>query len=216
MGGSAEGSLRCSRCQYEWVPRRDTLPLRCPRCRSVKWNEQTLRLECRRCGHVWNSRDGDPRRCPACGSYRWKDEPKMYECRRCGYRWEAKTSKKPARCPACFSRAWSDDRRDEQDAAVDMSMDARIKELRGSGKGCVEISIELGIPYARVRSSVERLFPGMPVRRRQSGSSFLTLSILLMVSMYFVCSMSAAFLRSAICSWQVFASCLRRSASSYS
>lgn len=214
MGGDAENVLKCSRCQYEWTPRRDSLPLRCPRCRSVKWNEQTLRLECRRCGHVWNSRDGDPKRCPACGSYRWMDEPKMYECRRCGYRWEAKSSKKPARCPSCFSRAWSDDRRDEQDPAVDTSMDARISELHGKGVGCVGISIELGIPYARVRSSVERLFPGMPVRRRRSGSSFFTLSIFLIVSMYFVCSISAAFRRSAICSWQVFASCLSLSASS--
>lgn len=164
MDGTYDGSrLRCSRCQYEWAPRRDSLPLRCPRCRSVKWNEQTLRLECRRCGHVWNSRDGDPKRCPACGSYRWMDEPKMYECRRCGYRWEAKTSKTPARCPSCFSRSWSDET-DGSGSVKDTSMDGPVTAMYRSGKGCVQISMELGIPYAKVRTIVARLFPNMPAR----------------------------------------------------
>ena len=29
--------LRCARCSYEWTPRKDELPKRCPKCRSIKW-----------------------------------------------------------------------------------------------------------------------------------------------------------------------------------
>lgn len=215
IDGDSDSRLRCSRCLYEWVPRKDSPPLRCPRCRSVKWSDQSLRLECRRCGHVWNSRDGNPKRCPSCGSYRWMDEPRGFECARCGYSWESKTSKVPSRCPSCFSRAWSDEPAEEA-VAVDTSLDGPIAEMHREGRSCVEISIGLGISYARARSAVERLFPGMHIRRRRSGSSFLTLSILLTVSMYLVCSMSAALRRSAICSWQVLASSRSLSASSKS
>ena len=27
--------LRCARCSYEWIPRKDQLPKRCPKCRSI-------------------------------------------------------------------------------------------------------------------------------------------------------------------------------------
>lgn len=31
--------LRCNRCNYEWIPRKDTLPERCAKCNSPYWNK---------------------------------------------------------------------------------------------------------------------------------------------------------------------------------
>ncbi len=31
--------LRCQKCGHRWVRRAETLPVRCPRCQSVRWGE---------------------------------------------------------------------------------------------------------------------------------------------------------------------------------
>lgn len=32
--------LHCTRCDYEWIPRKETLPVRCPQCASPYWNRK--------------------------------------------------------------------------------------------------------------------------------------------------------------------------------
>ena len=31
---------RCDRCNHEWVPRKDKLPIICPVCKSPYWNRK--------------------------------------------------------------------------------------------------------------------------------------------------------------------------------
>lgn len=58
---------KCNRCDYEW--RSESLPVRCPSCRTRTWNSPQLDVSCRICGHQWK----DPAkvfyrlRCPVCG-----------------------------------------------------------------------------------------------------------------------------------------------------
>ena len=153
------GPLVCSRCSYRWVQRKDALPKRCPRCRSVKWNEPDLRVTCLRCGHSWNSHDGSPKRCPKCGSHQWNVPLRTFKCLRCGNVWESKGSRSPKRCPACCSRQWnvepepeSSDEGDRRDAETEKA----ILSAYRAGKGCVDISIELGVPYSVVRDVVSK------------------------------------------------------------
>lgn len=32
--------LKCYRCDYEWIPRKEELPKTCPRCRAITWNKK--------------------------------------------------------------------------------------------------------------------------------------------------------------------------------
>jgi len=31
--------LRCTRCTYTWVPRKETAPKHCPKCKSPYWDK---------------------------------------------------------------------------------------------------------------------------------------------------------------------------------
>ena len=157
--GFVASLLRCNRCEYEWMPRRGRLPTRCPRCRSIKWNEETQRLSCLRCGYEWISRTSDPLRCPECGTHNWNRVPTVYTCCHCNYTWNSKTNHPPGRCPSCFSRTWAG-KVEKGPTEEEIRIDRVVTELHKKGLGCVAISIEAGIPYSVVREIVERLFPG--------------------------------------------------------
>lgn len=153
-------TLTCTRCSYIWIPRKSELPKRCPKCRSIKWNDHDLKVACLRCGHVWNSHNGSPKRCPSCGTHQWNVAPKEYSCKRCGYNWVSKGRKQPKRCPMCTSRGWSTDSdppnsrasRNETDREFE---DFVMKEYR-RGCSCVDISISNNLPYSKVYSVVRR------------------------------------------------------------
>lgn len=162
------GTLTCVRCSYEWIPRKAELPKRCPRCRSIKWNDEHLRVTCLRCQHTWNSHDGNPKRCPKCGSHQWNVPPRSFQCKRCGNSWESKGSKVPKRCPACYSRNWnvepSPDDAPPRAPSVDSDLEDAVIEMYRKGNGCVSISIDLGIPYSTVRGILLRDNPMIALR----------------------------------------------------
>ncbi|HOA81309.1 MAG: hypothetical protein WDA59_11080 [Methanofastidiosum sp.] len=34
--------LKCKRCNYEWLPRKEELPITCPKCRSPYWRRERI------------------------------------------------------------------------------------------------------------------------------------------------------------------------------
>ena len=168
VSGTGE-MLKCSRCSYSWVPRRDKAPDRCPRCRSVKWNMPHLSVTCKRCNYTWNSHTGSPKRCPECGSHQWDVPPKTYMCKRCGNKWNAKGGKTPRRCPSCSSKEWDRDREPDERATrrttfdVDDGMRKRIIESYRKGKSCVDISIDMAVPYSAVHHVIRDHIPNRDI-----------------------------------------------------
>lgn len=65
----------CTKCDYRWNSQVED-PKRCPNCGSYHWRDERLTLDCKRCGHIWESRRGTPPiRCPRCRSVYW-DRPR--------------------------------------------------------------------------------------------------------------------------------------------
>lgn len=161
--------LWCSRCSYTWVPRRETAPERCPRCRSIKWNMPHLTVTCMRCGYTWNSHNGNPKRCPECGSHQWNVPPNTYTCKRCGNIWNAKGGKVPRRCPACSSKEWNKDRDVDSKPSrrpafeLDDGTFKSIIENYRHGMSCVDISIAFSIPYSVVYNAVRNHIPNKEI-----------------------------------------------------
>lgn len=155
-------TLKCSRCAYEWIPRKAEAPKRCPKCRSIKWNMPYLTVTCKRCGHQWNSHNGSPKRCPVCGTHQWNVPPKTYSCRRCGYTWNAKGSRIPKRCPVCSSKDWNVEREasEHRSKRATYEMDEEtynsIIESYRKGFSCVDISIRCNIPYSVVYGVIRK------------------------------------------------------------
>ena len=162
--------LKCSRCSYSWVPRRDKAPERCPRCRSVKWNMPQLTVTCKRCGYTWNSHTGNPKRCPECGSHQWNVPPKSYVCKRCGSTWNTKGGKIPKRCPSCSSKEW--DREKEVEVKpprrmvfeLDDDTYKTIVDHYRKGMSCVDISIQCDIPYSVVYQAIRDHIPNREIK----------------------------------------------------
>ena len=99
--------LRCGVCSHEWIPRKEMTPLKCPKCRSMRWNNDfDPSKRCRRCGHEWLSRSEEPAKCPSCQSVKWDSDVDVSRCRRCGHEWVAKGDSKPRKCPGCHSSKW--------------------------------------------------------------------------------------------------------------
>ena len=102
----------CNQCDHVWVARTGNLPLKCPVCKSARWNEPRMpQFLCRRCGHVWTNSRGMPSRCPKCQSVKWNEIAIKLECRRCGYKWTSnsgKESKDVKTCPSCRSKRWNE------------------------------------------------------------------------------------------------------------
>ncbi len=66
----------CTKCDYRWNSQVEE-PKRCPSCGSYRWKSSNLILDCKRCGHMWESRKSTrPLRCPKCRSVYW-DKPRV-------------------------------------------------------------------------------------------------------------------------------------------
>lgn len=151
------GTLTCARCLHQWIPRRDRPPARCPRCRSVKWQDPHLKSSCVRCGHSWYSHGGSPARCPSCGSYKWNVPLRHFQCQNCGHYWATKSERVPSRCPKCNVRDWHTVR----DAPLNVHKEnlGLVRELvmaaYRKGQGCLQICMATGVPYSTVRELIE-------------------------------------------------------------
>ncbi len=160
---AVSSSLKCARCSYVWTPRGDDNPKRCPKCRSIKWNNPELKVTCLRCNHTWNSHKGVPKRCPSCGTHQWNVPPQEFTCKRCGYVWHSKGSRIPCRCPMCTTRTWAQDvdelghrKSKKQAGPADGAYDELILKEYRRGLSCVDISIARNIPYSTVYDVVRR------------------------------------------------------------
>ncbi len=165
MAGRAHGTpMHCCRCNYDWFPRGDELPKRCPECRSVKWNSPSLPIECLRCGHRWNSQKGSPLRCPFCGSKCWNVPPKRNVCMQCGFEWTSFNANRPGKCPECGSRSWDSESKDlrqpaKQALKIDGSTRKKIYDLDRKGASCVQIAMETGVSCSAIMSMLKDRSP---------------------------------------------------------
>lgn len=102
----------CVVCRYTWENNPEKpVPVRCPSCKSERWNAKDLRHHvCRSCGHKWMSRKEHPLRCPACRSKLWCEDVRKCKCSDCGFEQDYRMDRKaPDRCPVCDSGNWSFD-----------------------------------------------------------------------------------------------------------
>ncbi len=92
---------RCCRCGYEWAPRSKE-PLRCPSCKSTRWNKETIKDKCLRCGAEWVQRGSEsPKYCPICHSSMWNSEKVTYTCPKCGLTRTLRSNSRIGLCPVC-------------------------------------------------------------------------------------------------------------------
>lgn len=159
---ATSGAVKCARCSYIWTPRGDEHPKRCPKCRSIKWDNPELKVTCLRCNHTWNSHNGTPKRCPSCGSHQWNTPPQEHTCKRCGYVWHSKGNKLPCRCPMCTTRTWAQDidelgrKRPRKVVPIDGSFEEVIMKAYRHGMSCVDIAISKNIPFSKVYDVIRR------------------------------------------------------------
>lgn len=100
--------MHCYRCGHDWIPRSDSRPKACPKCRSSRYEFISGNHICESCGTVWRKISGDDP-CPNCGlSYANGSLCDSFECNRCGHTWKPRTNRHPGRCPSCKSRRWDD------------------------------------------------------------------------------------------------------------
>ncbi|MCQ2085555.1 MAG: hypothetical protein MJZ21_05360 [archaeon] len=94
-------SNNCLRCGYSWSAR-STEPLRCPRCKSTRWNKEVIKDVCTRCGAEWVQRSGEaPKYCPVCHSSMWNAEKLTYTCPKCGKTRTLRSNSRANLCPSC-------------------------------------------------------------------------------------------------------------------
>ena len=100
--------LCCKICGYSWKPRKEGNPVKCPSCRSIRWNSEIITTNvCKHCNHRWISEEESPKKCPKCQSTRWNQYPSTYKCERCGHVWASRTLN-PKMCPSCKSQQWNE------------------------------------------------------------------------------------------------------------
>ena len=91
----------CLRCGYAWSPRSGT-PVRCPQCKSTRWNIEHVTRKCLRCGAEWNQRGNTvPRYCPSCHSSVWNEPKVEFVCPRCGKIRTLRSNSRRDQCPYC-------------------------------------------------------------------------------------------------------------------
>ena len=109
---------------------------------------------CNRCQYAWFSNVDSPVRCPSCGSHCWDKPVVPNECQICGHTWFPRTSGTPLRCPSCKTRSWNMGFSDSHTRATRPTKETAtaesVMERYLSGKGCVKISMETGIPLSTV------------------------------------------------------------------
>ena len=102
----------CNQCGHDWTSRVSGKPLKCPVCRSMKWDAERLnQFTCRKCGYVWKSGLDRPKKCPSCKSQTWDSDTFKLKCFRCGYKWMLSKGADPdsvRTCPSCRSRKWNE------------------------------------------------------------------------------------------------------------
>lgn len=91
----------CLRCGYVWATR-SLDPIRCPRCKSVRWNREVVKDSCKRCGAEWIQRGGTkPKYCPVCHSSMWDSEIRTFTCPKCGKTRMLRSNSRENLCPEC-------------------------------------------------------------------------------------------------------------------
>ena len=76
--------------------------MRCPSCKSTRWNKPEIRDKCLRCGAEWVQRsDNPPKYCPACHSSMWNRERKVFTCSKCGRTRILRSNSRGGMCPIC-------------------------------------------------------------------------------------------------------------------
>ena len=91
----------CVKCGYSWNARSEE-PLRCPSCKSTRWNKTLIRDKCLRCNSEWIQRgDSAPKYCPVCHSARWAYEKRTCTCPRCGKTRVLKANSRAGLCSEC-------------------------------------------------------------------------------------------------------------------
>lgn len=127
-------SYQCSICGYEWSPRSER-PMRCPRCKSTRWDQKVIVDKCMRCGTTWTQRGPkEPKYCPACHSAVWKQPKAVFTCPRCGRSRPLRSNSRSDLCPYCDRYADRDRRiRTEYDAHV--AGIGEVKRVWSDGKG---------------------------------------------------------------------------------
>lgn len=105
--GYTDRYLHCNQCDYDWVRKRDSIPKKCPLCRSSKWDGPKMNvLMCQRCRHIWTNQTANPKRCPHCQSAQWNLPIRKAECQRCGHCWIPRKDFDSKICPSCRSNNW--------------------------------------------------------------------------------------------------------------
>lgn len=116
----------CSRCGYEWAPRSKD-PIRCPSCKSTRWNRKAVNDRCLRCGAEWVQRGTvPPKYCPVCHSSMWNTEKITYTCPKCGLSRTLRSNSRIGLCPAC-------------DRYVDSKPRTKFEEYRQKESGISEV-----------------------------------------------------------------------------
>lgn len=91
----------CLRCGYTWLARAKK-PLRCPNCKTTRWNKEVVKDVCKRCGAEWVQRGGEmPKYCPVCHSSMWNSEKRTYTCPKCGKTRSLRSNSRENLCPEC-------------------------------------------------------------------------------------------------------------------
>ena len=91
----------CMRCGYTWSAR-SKKPLRCPHCKTTRWDKEVVKDVCKRCGAEWFQRGGEmPKYCPVCHSSMWNSEKRTYTCPKCGKTRSLRSNSRENLCPEC-------------------------------------------------------------------------------------------------------------------
>ena len=83
--------VKCLDCGWKWATR--TNPKRCPKCKSIYWNEERAK-----------------RRDEKADILVEKTSVNALKCLRCGYEWYPRRFEKPKVCPNCSSPYWDKER----------------------------------------------------------------------------------------------------------
>ena len=92
---------KCNRCGYEWNGITMN-PIRCPHCKSTRWNVPVKYNRCARCDTQWEQRGSStPRYCPECHSDLWNIPADTFICPKCGKERKLRSNSRKGLCPDC-------------------------------------------------------------------------------------------------------------------